>query len=586
MPVRLPAFIRSSILLLSILVGVLGTGAVPPAAATAVQPAPPDTAALSDLRARKLFVRGMTEAYLEDFDEAVALFEQALDQAPREPALLSALADAEAGRDNLTSAIYYARTARAAAPASTHYRLQLARLLTDADRLNEAAQAYRALLDRAPHHRTARRALAHLQQQRERPQAALRHYEALAADSVSVSEEVYLEMLSLYEQTDNPDGMERTLTILIDRRRNATEFRRRLGRLYVRQGRYEAAIPLFESLRDEVPGDLRVLSRLRMLYVETDQPQKAETLIPARSEQATSPDQLVAQARSLYERPTDADSATTRARSLLRRALDQAPAHVGALELLGTLQSDAGHYVEAAATLERAVDANPRSPVRWQRAAGAALQAGALDTAASLADEGALLFPGHAPLPRIEAQAHLQQNQPAAARDHFREAIAQTDSATVAPDTHAALYTGLGRALAQLGAPASATAAHTRAVALAPDHPDALQHCARHLATQNAQLDRALRLARRAVDLSSGSAVALGTLGWVHARRGNNPRAATAFEKALAADAPPAWVYERFGDLQQSLGNEMLARRYWKKALESAPEQKPLKRKLKSVPGG
>lgn len=584
MPVRLPACIRSPLLLLGVLIGVLGAGAAPPPAATAVQPAPPDTAALSDLKTRKLFVRAMTQAYLEDFDEAVALFEQALDRAPREPALLSALADAEAGRNNLTSAIFYARKARAAASATPYYHLQVARFLTEAERLEEAAQAYQALLDRVPTHRPARRALARLQQQRERPEAALHHYEALTADSAAAVD-LYAEMLPLYEQTGNLDGVERTLKVLLDRRRDDSEYRRRLGRLYVRQGRYEAAIPLYEALRDEAPGDPRVLSQLKMLYLETNQPRKAQNIVPALPEQAASPDQLVAQAHSLYNRASDADSARARAQSLLRRALDQAPNHVRALELLGTLQADAGRHAEAAATFERAVDANPRSPVRWQRAAEAALQADSPDKAAALAEEGALLFPGRAALPRLEAQARLRQGRFEAARDHFQTAIAQTDSATVAPDAHAALYTGLGRALAPLDAEA-ATAAHTRAVALAPEAPDALQHCARHLASRGIQLDRALRLAERAMEQAPGSAAALGTLGWVHARRGAHEQAATAFENALATGPAPAWVYERFGDLQQSLGNEMLARRYWKKALEAAPERDALKRKLRSVPEG
>jgi tetratricopeptide (TPR) repeat protein len=583
MPVSLPACVRSPAFLLALWAGLLGSGI---ASAASAQPAPPDTVTITDLKTRKLFVQGMTQAYLDDFDEAVALFEDALDRAPNEPALLSALADAEAGRSNLTSAIYYAEEARAETPDHPHYPLQLARLLTEANRLDEAARAYRSLLDRTPGHRTARRALARLQQRREQPRAALRHYEALAADSAAASEEVYVELLSLYDQTGNPDGVERTLKVLIERRRDAPELRRRLGRLYLRQGRHEDAIPLFESLRDEFPGDLRVLSRLKMLYLETNQPRKADTIVPASSKEAASPDQLVAQARSLHERSPNTDSARARAETVLRRALDQAPAHVGALDLLGTLHVEAGRPAEAAAAFERALDANPRSPTRWERAARAFLAADSLDRAVALADEGALLFPGRAALPRIEAQAHLRRGNAQAARDHFRTAIAHTDSTTVAPDAHAALYTGLGRALARLGDPEAATAAHSRAVTIAPDAPSALQHCARHLAAQDAQLDRALRLARRAVDRAPGSAAALGTLGWVLAQRDADTPATAAFERALATGAAPAWVYERFGDLQQSLGNEMLARRYWRKALESAPERDALKRKLQSLPEG
>lgn len=543
----------------------------------------PDALPSEAAKARTLFVRGLTQSYLEDYDEAVAHFEQALDRAPNTAAILSALSEAEAGRDNLTSAVYYARKAHAQAPDIPYYGMDLADRLQDAERWAEAVSAYRTVLSRFPDHRPARRALARLQQRREHPQAALRHYEALTTDSARASVDVYTEMLSLYRQVDDTAGVERTLNTLTARSPDTPRYRRQLSRLYIQKQEYRKAIPLLESLRDETPNDFSLLSRLKMLYLKTDQPQKVRTLGVQEPAQPASPDALVARARSLNEGPPAPDSADmARAVRWLRDALAQAPKHVGALDVLGQLLIDQGKPANAAPLLERAVDANPRSPARWHRAAAAFLAADSLQKAAALAEEGALLFPGRPDLRRIEATARLRSGAFAAARDGFEAALTRMDTTTAAPEARARLYTGLGRALDHLGARSDARSAHDTAVRLAPERAPSLTYYARHLAAQSPSSAKALRLARRAVEHAPSSARALGTLGWVYARRGAHAEAAAAFEDALATGRASAWTYERFGDLQHMLGNMARARRYWRKALDRAPDRAALQKKLRT----
>jgi Tfp pilus assembly protein PilF len=70
----------------------------------------------------------------------------------------------------------------------------------------------------------------------------------------------------------------------------------------------------------------------------------------------------------------------------------------------------------------------------------------------------------------------------------------------------------------------------------------------------------------------------------VYARRGAAEEATAAFDDALATGRASAWTYEQFGDLQHTLGNETRARRYWRKALDQAPDRTALKEKLQSSP--
>jgi tetratricopeptide (TPR) repeat protein len=557
----------------------------PPATLGLPQARPADTTDIRDLRARKLFVRGMTQTYLEDYEEAVALFEQALKAAPRNAAILSALAEAEARRDNLPSALYYARQARRRAPGTAYYHLELARLHRTADQPAEAIDVYRQLLERFPENTTGRLALARLHTERSRPRRALRHYEALVEAGARVPPGVYPEMLALYEEVGDVDGRERTLRRLVERRRAAPEYRRRLGELYIEQDRPRDAIAVLEPLLRESPRDPRLLSQLKMLYTDTDQPEKAKKLGAAVLDSDASPDQLVARARMLYERRGSLDSTSVESvTEVLRAALDRAPDHADALALLGRIYYDQGRYAEAAGHLQRALDANPRAPDRWWRAASAHLRADSLTQAVRTAEEGLLLFPGQVPLLRVQGEAHLQRGEPEAARGRFRAALSKVDTTEASARPRAELHVGVGRALEQTAALDSAAQAYERALQLAPSHRSARTHLARVLARQERQLDRALRLARRAVDQGPPTPETLGTLGWVLSVRGEYPAAAAAFERALAAGPARAWIYERFGDVQRALGNDALARQYWERALERTPHPAVLRRKLRSVP--
>jgi tetratricopeptide (TPR) repeat protein len=531
-----------------------------------------DTTDLKNRRAKKLFVRGMTQSYLEDHEEAVSYFERALEISPGQPAVLMALAETKAARNDLTSALYYARQAREGAPDQPYYAHRLAALQREAGRVQEAAATYRTLLAKFPGYNEARLPLARLQNELNRPQAAIATYEAFVDSSRRPPPEVYTEMLDLYQRTDDAEGLERTLKTLIDRRQANRPYRRRLAEHYVQQGRLVEAIPLFEALVRETPNNPQLLSRLEMLYEETGQTEQAASLWDRFSEKSAEPGPLVARARSLFEEAQTTedplDSIAVRpARELLHQALAQDSTHVGALDLLAALHLETGAYAAAARLLDRALETNPRAPERWHRAATAHLRAEHPRRAVAVAEEGLLLFPGRTDLLRSLGFGHLRLNDPEAARARFQDALDRLNDAAVSRE-RAALQAGLGRAEALLGNPDRATDAFDTALELAPQASLPLHLYARTLADQETNLDRALTLAERAVEQAPTDPRALGTLGRVQFKRGALEEARAAFKRAVRTGHAPARVYEHFGDLHQALGNDRLAQRYWEEAAD------------------
>lgn len=544
-----------------------------------------DTSDAANPTVQKYLLKGTTEAQLGDYEEAILYLETALNQAPNTPTLLDALAEAYHAKGDETTALFYAQKAQTHGSEKAYYHHRLADLQRQAGQPEEALQTYQNLLNRYHADTAAYRALAELQTQMDRPNAALRTYERLLEHTSPPPVPIYRKMLSLHRRLGNSDGIERSLRILLKRRPNNPEYRRRLGNHYASTGQPEAALDLLAPLAEHRPGDTALQRRTDTLRRKTGRkaavsPSSRDSADPSTFSVA----ELVERAKSVYDEattpPGGIDSTRLRtAETLLDRALDRAPKHVEALSLRAHLLTEMGNPAHAAEALDRALEENPRAPDQWARAASAHLSAHNYDTAASVAEEGLLLFPGRASLARTAGFARLHSGTPNRALEHFQDALnLQDDSASTSDD--AVLLSGRGLAYTHLDRPDDADDALDRALSLTPDHPRVLRHYAYSLALRQAQLDRALDLAHQAVSKTPSNPLAHDILGWVYLQRDNVEVAQEHLQHALEADSPPARILEHAGDVEQALGNAEAAQSYWQKALDRSPNRFSLQQKL------
>jgi len=522
---------------------------------------------------RGFFVRGMTHAALEEYDEAISSFERALDLAPGEPALLVALADAQAAQGNHASALYYAKQALRRTPEWPYYHHRVAELQWESGRLADAATSYQTLLSRFPNDARAQLALAQVQADMDQPGKALQGIRSLIDTAASAPPDAYLEFLRLRQSVGSQEHLDDTLHTLVEQHSDAL-YRHLLAQLRAQQDRDQRAIRLFEGLYEENPSDPQVRSQLRLLYQEAGNIDAALALSPPSDEQG-SPRELERRAKAVLQSDTAPDSADLqRARRLLERVLENAPGRVAALDLLGLVHMKSGASSQAASVYGRALEENPREPHRWRRAVDASLAAGRTAEAAQRADEGLLLFPGDYTLLRTAGMARLRNGEPKRAEHRFEEALGQAEEASLSSEVRAALLAQLGRARSRLGDVQAAETAYRKALDANPDQPVALNQYATILAEEERDLDVALTLAQRLVDRDSTNASYLDTLGWVHFKRGSLQEATTLLQKAIDADPHTASPFEHFGDVQAVLGNEAVAQTYWKRALERTPDRK------------
>jgi len=382
---------------------------------------------LPQTRAQQLFVRGLTQAFLGNHEEALGLYDRALQVQPDEPGILAAKASAHEAQEELPTALYYAEQARSFAPENPDYYHLTAQLHARSGDLRAAAAAYETLLDRFPENSEALRRLAHVYVLRGQDAEALATYERLierAAQDAGLRRKV----LPLYERTGNIEGAIRTVQALVDLEPGDADLWHTLGTLYVQQSRLDDAAQAYgQALTlDRTPQTVDALAdvyRAQGRSAAADRLQAVEPDLNAASVEA-----LLTRASAVLDQSTDRAAARSDAEPMLREILARDPDHPEALGLLGDVLYAAGAYPEAADLLQRALAENPRSRERWHRAADAYLQADAPAQAMAVAEEGTLLFPGQPDLLELLGDAHAEQGDVAQARDYWQQAL------DVAPD--------------------------------------------------------------------------------------------------------------------------------------------------------
>ena len=93
-------------------------------------------------------------------------------------------------------------------------------------------------------------------------------------------------------------------------------------------------------------------------------------------------------------------------------------------------------------------------------------------------------------------------------------------------------------------------------------------------------MNKALKMARRAVALEPENGAYLDTIGWIFYKLGNYQEALRFIRQAVSGRENTAEVLEHLGDVYDKLGDTGNARQYWQKALEQEPDNENLKNKL------
>jgi tetratricopeptide (TPR) repeat protein len=121
---------------------------------------------------------------------------------------------------------------------------------------------------------------------------------------------------------------------------------------------------------------------------------------------------------------------------------------------------------------------------------------------------------------------------------------------------------------------------YEHALAVDPHNHLVLNNYGYSLAERGRELDRALRMAKEAVELQSTNQSYLDTYGWVFYQMGRYEESERYLRKAVDLGNASAVLYDHLGDVNDKLSRKDKAVECWKKALELDPSNEVVKGKI------
>ena len=123
--------------------------------------------------------------------------------------------------------------------------------------------------------------------------------------------------------------------------------------------------------------------------------------------------------------------------------------------------------------------------------------------------------------------------------------------------------------------------AYEKALKLNPDNEGVLNNYAYFLSLENRDLERALKMVCRALELSANNPTYLDTKAWVLYKLGRYAEAKKVMQQALSFDRSQGYEYALYyGDILYALGEEFMAKVYWRKALERGADKDEITRRF------
>lgn len=163
------------------------------------------------------------------------------------------------------------------------------------------------------------------------------------------------------------------------------------------------------------------------------------------------------------------------------------------------------------------------------------------------------------------------------ALEHFNEALKYADNDTL----RSRLWGSIGDVEYNRERSKQSYKAYEKALKFYGENAIVLNNYAYYLSIEEHDLERALTMANRANELSANNATYLDTKAWVLYKLGRYSEAKKVMQQALSLDRSNSPEFSlHYGDILHALGDEFMAKTYWRKALERGADTKEIEKRF------
>ena len=279
--------------------------------------------------------------------------------------------------------------------------------------------------------------------------------------------------------------------------------------------------------------------------------------------------------RGLYEDPKQ----QPRIQDLFAVLLEQHPHEKDIHDLYCSYLVAIKDYIGAAEQAGYVLDSDPSNEDRWRATMSLYAQGNDFAKAVEVGEEALNYHPKSVLINLFIATNYNQLAQYDKSLAHLNVALEATDKADV--ELYSQVLCSIGDTYYMAEQTDSAFTYYDKSLDVDPGNLLALNNCAYYLACEGRALDRAERMSAITIQEEPQNDTSLDTYAWVLFKKKDYERAQHYIEEALKySESPSAELYHHAGDIYFMMGDPDKALVHWEEALELAPDDELLQRKV------
>jgi len=248
-------------------------------------------------------------------------------------------------------------------------------------------------------------------------------------------------------------------------------------------------------------------------------------------------------------------------------------------KLYAAYLASTGDYAGAAEQQDRGMDLEPDDENGWRMLASMNSMAGDNDTGLKAINRGLHYFPESAILFLNRGGYLIEADRLDEASKSLIRALELTD--TTDSETLSGVTTTIADLYSRKEMTDSAIAYYRKALKYNPYNTTALNNCAYFLACEERELDEARRMIERVMNEDANEPTWIDTYAWVLFKQKEYERAREEIDRAVKlSPTPSADILEHAGDIYFWNNSPDTAVDFWQRALDLAPDNELLKRKV------
>lgn len=514
----------------------------------------------------------------ENSKKAEELLRQYIDRYPSDPVGYFELSSILTDNKNMDEAKKYAQKALSLDPNNLWYQQYMAELYKQNGEYKEAINLYEKIVAAHPENLDNYYQLAALYLMSEKYLEAIAVYDKIA-DKAGISEDISVQKEKIFLHLNDNKRAQAELEKLVDSDPQNTKYLSILAEFFMSNGMPEKAADIYKKIREMDPGNPYIHMSLADYYRKTGVKEKAlEELKLGFANPNLDIDTKVNILLSFYSVNQLYSDFKDEAISLAKILIDTHPNEPKAHSMYGDLLMQDKQYGEARDEFLKVITLDSSKYVVWEQVLRLDLQLEKYDHLLAYGKKTMELFPEQ-PIPYLfSGMADYQLKNFEDAVKEFKRGlklVVENDELV------SQFYMYLGDTYHALKNPDESDTAYEKAILAKDNNSYALNNYSYYLSLRSKDLDKAEKMAKKAVSIEPQNSSFEDTYGWVLYKLGRYEEAKTWILKALEdKQGVSAEVLEHYGDVLYKLGEPEKAVENWIKAKNKGKGSEFLEKKI------